>query len=263
MYHDFYGNNTIGSYITKLPKLISLKGKWKVGLTEISYPKTYFNIETEQSIIISNLNQTKNFLADESIIPGYYGITDLIKKINGIVKNTIDKIQTSYKMYIFIKNPMLKLKKRVSLNTGGLKTTDKISKTENMSLVLSRNLAEVLGFRRYNNSETILIQDVDTESKEIIAPENPDTTAGFTSLYVYCSLVKHKIVGDIQAQLLRVVEIKRKQNQTVISYINPQYTDLITNEFDSIEISIKNDLGNNIKFTSGKSICTLHFKQSL
>ena len=81
-------------------------------------------------------------------------------------------------------------------------------------------------------------------------------------MFIYTDIIKPKIVGDIEAQLLRTVEIKTDSSQPVLNYSKPNYSPLLINEFESIEISIINDVGNNVKFQSGKTILTLHFRKS-
>ena len=48
----YYPNNTLTQYTTKLREDITLKGDWEVGLTEILYPKTWYNISRAQSIVV-------------------------------------------------------------------------------------------------------------------------------------------------------------------------------------------------------------------
>lgn len=254
---DVYNKNTIGTYKTKLPKRFLLKGKWEVGLTEITYPKTYYNIESPQTFFITSFNYKHNFVpsTESKIPPGHYEIKDLVRIINKIIKKTMANEEDVRKL------PQLKFRNlKITLSTGIIERNRERIK---ITLLVDKNLAEVLGFRGEHDNSMIQIRKKGVEEpNDIEAIEFPDTSAGFTSFYVYCDLVKHKIVGDIEVQLLRTVQINRNNNP-VISYINPQYSPLITNEFDSIEISIKNDMGNNVIFTSGKTISTLHFKQVL
>jgi len=41
---DYYPNNTVGQFTTKLNSLIELEGDWEVGLTEISFPSFVENV---------------------------------------------------------------------------------------------------------------------------------------------------------------------------------------------------------------------------
>ena len=51
---DYYAQNTVAQYTTKLDSLIELDGEWEVGLTEISFPFEIENVvEGECYFIIS------------------------------------------------------------------------------------------------------------------------------------------------------------------------------------------------------------------
>ena len=255
---DIYGGNTIGTFKTKLPERVLLPGQWEVALTEISYPKHYYNIETNQTIIVSTFDYTLNYVLDEIIPPGHYEIKNLAIYINRIVRRRLGLVNN----VISIKPPELKSRiSKITLNTGEVTTS--AHGTKKLTLLMTRNLGEVFGYREKEKDAMITIKNDKIEPKSVEAPEKPDSTAGFTSFYVYCDLVKHKIVGNVQVQHLRNVHIERDQDNPLISYNNPQYNPIVLNEFDSIEISIKNDMGNNVKFTSGKCILTLHFRKIL
>lgn len=253
---DFSGKNTIGNFKTNIPQRISLKGDWGVALTEISYPKTHYNVETPQKIYISGA-KTAIYWFTSPLPAGFYEIADIVTKIN----EKIDKELSPKKDQDNISDiPKFELNGgKVSLKTGIFTSGNK---KERLVVTLSRNIAEILGYRSKDNANNIEIIDKnDTEKEKIEAREFPDVTAGIRTFFVYCDLIKDKIVGNVEAQLLRTVKIDNISDPIVISYNNPQYCPLITNEFDEIEICIKNDLGNNIKFGNGKAIVTLHFKK--
>ena len=44
-------------------------------------------------------------------------------------------------------------------------------------------------------------------------------------------------------------------------YNQPLYVPVNTSTFDTIEINIKDDTGQNVSFKAGKVICKLHFRQ--
>ena len=82
-------------------------------------------------------------------------------------------------------------------------------------------------------------------------------------MYVYCDVLECVPVGDTTAPLLRIVEIGGQKGEMVhIQYDQPRYVPLQKKEFDSIEIDIRDDLGEKISFDSGKLIVTLHFRRA-
>ena len=43
---DFYPKNKISDYIVHLPKVLHLQGSWKVGLAEIVFNHSWYNVDT-------------------------------------------------------------------------------------------------------------------------------------------------------------------------------------------------------------------------
>jgi hypothetical protein len=84
------------------------------------------------------------------------------------------------------------------------------------------------------------------------------------TLFVYSDIVQFQNVGDTFAPLLRTIPISGTNEAfKPIHYIynTPQYIPVSRSNIDSIEIDIKDDLGNKIPFTSeGKVIVKLHFR---
>jgi len=88
--------------------------------------------------------------------------------------------------------------------------------------------------------------------------------AGINSLYVYCDIIKPTLVGNIEAPLIRRVEIpddKHFGDTVEINYNSPQYYSLVSEEINHVEIDIKDDSNETIKFTSGRTALTLHFRK--
>jgi hypothetical protein len=52
----FQMDNTAANYITPLPQKLSLNGSWEVGLSEIKYQKTWFNVEEDYEITLFGKN---------------------------------------------------------------------------------------------------------------------------------------------------------------------------------------------------------------
>ena len=41
---EYFNDKKISNFVTKLPKTIQLDGEWEVGIAEIDYPDTWYNI---------------------------------------------------------------------------------------------------------------------------------------------------------------------------------------------------------------------------
>ena len=88
--------------------------------------------------------------------------------------------------------------------------------------------------------------------------------AGVQALYVYCDLLQFTNVGDIKAELLRVVNSGDEVGDVVTRYYErPRYVPLQKKNFDSIQIIIRDDFGEKIQFENGKVLLTLHFRRAI
>src|SRR5579863_881790 len=83
----YFRENTVANYITKLSQRMALEGEWEVGLVEISYTLSWFNIPNKLEIGLLEWNDgCKRITADAYIPPGKYDkINDLISVINLLI----------------------------------------------------------------------------------------------------------------------------------------------------------------------------------
>lgn len=85
-------------------------------------------------------------------------------------------------------------------------------------------------------------------------------------MFVYCDLVEPRIVGDVYTPLLRVIQacgketsIRGGSEMKILS--PPHYLPLLLTNFRTIEINIRDHLGNPIPFEYGTLTVTLHFRR--
>ena len=282
--NDFY-DNTIANFKTKLATNLKLDESWCVGVASISYTYSW-DIKSELAHLsfsywLVNLHQ----INDESLVDidlsDYNTIEDVIIEMN----KRIEAFEKSYKSK-GIKFPRFQLNKFT--NRVEIKPT-----FINNSIIfpyMSENLCKVLGFDKYsmdnylgkkhtqymNEWESLTtsqkfnaLPDYHTkkpnESDFTYVAENPyNILPSFSTLYLYCDLVKHNFVGDSFTQLIRIVEVPPKskfRDQILFNYINIHYMPLQQTEFDTIELHLKDDLGETIPFLFGRVIVCLHFKK--
>jgi len=123
-----------------------------------------------------------------------------------------------------------------------------------MTIKFSDHLARILAIEPHRFS------DVEMTVK---SSNTCDIEGGLHAMYVYCDVLECVPVGDTMAPLLRIVEIGGQKGEMVhIQYDQPRYVPLQKKEFDSIEVDIRDDLGEKISFDSGKVIVTLHFRKA-
>ena len=84
-------------WTTQFGKNINLPGSWEVGLSEISYSKTWFNINLIQKVHLLYFDPLSNngistSTIDDGIIPrNFYTKESLIETINNVIKLHFDK----------------------------------------------------------------------------------------------------------------------------------------------------------------------------
>jgi hypothetical protein len=250
---------------------MALSGEWEVGLSEITFPRTWYTIDKNGG----------QFYIDYMDLPEYVGLTSFDK--NFVVGETIWheprprvelKVPAGY--YETVQDVIKELNKSVTawcdINNDNKKPDDiclpkfkysEINKKvhilvqERTIVELSDSLAAILGYDHKENP----IRNYERIAKPIKARNVSDVNKGFSSLFVYCDLLECVPLGDTKAPLLRIVDIKGQNGETVHRYYEePRYVPLQRKNFDSIEIDIRDDLGKNVPFEHGKVIVTVHFR---
>ena len=84
----------------------------------------------------------------------------------------------------------------------------------------------------------------------------------YTALYVYTHIVQNQLVGDVRAPLLWVVPVEsRYVGMTFVTYEQPWFLSLNRTNSETMEISIRDDIGKLVSFESRKSIVTQVFRR--
>jgi len=259
--------NKIAKFRTKLSKTVYLNGEWEVGLSEITYTKSWFNVLNSTLITLYDEIGNDYFPKDEStrqnftLAAGFYdSCQKLIGEINKIL-GQFTEIRPPKIIYNEINN-------KVTVISGKIK--DKF----NVFPHLGDELEDLLGLRDRNINKNIYSTEVvtntqhifrDTHSNETIVAYHPmEIAAGYQTLYLYTDIAYPSLIGDSSSPILRIIEVPKryKFGETVhINYEKPHYRKLITNSFETIEISIYDDSGNLIPFQFGRVALTLHFKK--
>ena len=271
--------NTVANYTTKLPQKIKLQGKWEVGLVEISYTLSWYNINRGVNIkLCTFFNGLIKYFGGRTLKPGRYeDISSLIKEI----KNIIKKYNISKG-----KSELITLPSMVYNNhSRKLQIIQGTFLNKIMFLCIDKYLLEKLGFNYeiYHNSvldkmkeyNDIYYKSGSWSEKDVAPPPHKnelvytskrpiELNAGCQSLFVYSNVVKPTIVGNLFTPILRLVEVPTEAkfgDQIVIPYASPHYKPVSVNEFELIEIEIKDDTNTRIPFEFGRVIIKLHFRK--
>jgi hypothetical protein len=125
---NYYPENTLAIYKTKLPQLFDLEGEWEVGLSEIQFPITWYNLaEAENHLFVKSLLNNGEY---QNVSPpgGYYENPEvLIKQINiALGSKGINNVRFTFN----------EISKKVTIEY----------KKELISILMTKTLAELLGF---------------------------------------------------------------------------------------------------------------------
>ena len=296
-----FSYNTIASYNTKLFKKLEFprNEKWCVGLVGISYTKSWYNVRLSHQIRLfdkygelyemspqpsSDIIPVVSVEVNPSDITEEYNITDLIIKqgfyesVQSLCAYINKKLEAFNKLLKQI--PLLKFDRvsgKVTLKSGeddrnsyfpylgdeverilGLCDDDNISLYRRAT---DMNNAELTGSTIYEHAK--IVYEIFSD-KKYQGRRCAELNAGCHSLFIYSNIVEHSFVGDSFAQLLRISEVPNNYKfgeQVELNYDQPHYIPLQTTSFDTIQVDVKDDTGDNIPFEFGRVIVKLKFKK--
>lgn len=248
---DHFPDNNPSHFFTKLPQTIDLNGNYEVGLSEIQFPNSYFNVlEDEVWFQFDTLHEydeenNKLFAKKTKVkIPSglyessYYFIDQLNKltRAKGIEEGDGSSPKAKFYYHRATKKVSIKVFKHLTM------------------LELSPGLQRILGIHRQ-----LLNGPGQFEASEMV-----DLDRDMKNVYVYCDLVSPRPVGDVMAPLLRTVPTTAEKTRDTMFriYEKPHYLPLSRFHFDTLEILLTADTGKKVPFTSGKSVVTLHFRHA-
>ena len=242
---NYYPNNTLSHYTTKLPKRVTLAGDWEVGLVEVQYPHTWFNVsEGDRTFRISqrdDSNDKKVWLevGTFKLEVGYYPSPQyLVKLINGRIKA------------IFKSDP-------VSFSYRSITQKIKVTLANDTQITIPSQLKDM-----FHLKNATMLPDVNPTETTYKSEKPIDLDKGMYALYVYSDIVEPQIVGDSLVSLLRAVPISGEYGAKVYTHFNnAQYHPLARRDFDTVEVDIRDDTGKPIPFERGKLLVTLHLRQ--
>ena len=84
----------------------------------------------------------------------------------------------------------------------------------------------------------------------------------FQTIYIYSDVVASQVVGDVRANLLRVIAPKGSHGDVISeNFVHVFYNDVRVKSFNTVEILLRGDTGRVIPFSGGVVEVTLHFKK--
>jgi len=234
---DYYPENIVACYTTKLANVVELEGDWEVGLAEVSIPSAVYSVIADKCYYVVSMDN-KHF--PSIVVPqGHYKrVSDLIKVMHSSMP--VDGAGNPFVMFT--------------------------SKSGYIEMTFTEIYRPILSIRFSENLSNILGADADVSYNHT----NARTRRKFSlmegdvnSVYVYCDILKHVTVGDTKAPLLRIVHKPKKQEGNVHQTFSPILYVPLQKNFDTVEINMMTDTGQPVSFRFGKSFVVLEFRRNV
>jgi len=231
---NLFPDNTAAQYTIKLPRPITLDGgDWEVALTELSVPAIFDNIKDNTCFVqlIGPDDTIDRPTMIFTIDGGYYTLDTMIRYLN----QRLSPRGITVKM----------LNGAVLLRNNG---TYRAHINDVLLEKLGLTNMPAMGFPRGRFSGV---------------PRNEISGETVPTLFIYCDILEHVIVGDVMAPLLRMVDMKRRETYGKMHETPhaPLYVPVQKKHFDTIEINIMTDTGVPVHFAAGKTVTVLEFKR--
>lgn len=252
--------NTMASYTVNLPRDITFHGDWYIGLTEITYTKSWISIENNH--LLGIMKRGKLIETGDVIPRKPTSIPALIQWLN--MKLSAFWNSNNYFLgefdtkndppyFMFPENELF-----IKVFPGSI-TSEREEQTYFWPHV-GEEIMKVLGLA----TPLHLRPDLMDSGAPVQGVRKPDLSVGIDALFVYSDVVSPTIVGDTAANILKVVPVTRAidygENVDVI-FPHPYYYKVSKREVSRILINIKDETGNTVPFEFGRVIVTLHFKR--
>ena len=271
-------NNFTGNFTVRLAENISLDGDWELALTSIIYPYTWTNLPStvdKHDIVSTSIHVAlrSGQIIYPDIEEGQYStLDDLLLAIRWAFRKTVDSYRlinpeeqdnSEIENFQFPGTVVLKDLIQISINPISHLFSIKWDLTKIAGIAFSRELAYILGFKSHVFGSTYSKPKSEIGRWHVEnASYPPNLKADRNVLYIYCDLLLPQLVGNSLAPLLSIVHTEGAYGNSVEkNFIHPQYIPLLIKQFSTIHIDIKDERGRYIKFTTGKSILTLHFRR--
>lgn len=238
-------SNTIGNFVTELPRKLKLSKEWKVGLVEIQYTSSWYNLKKDEEVrIVSGVSKIP--LCEWRTLKAgrYFDIYSII--------NEISALNFDLKLTENESEPQL----RANILSNKIMVREGVKNEKKCVFEFSEGLSAMLGV-----ADGYECCKFDVGGSYYIAKESYDLSAGIDGLFVYSDVVDYSVVGNTRAQLLRVVKVGKEEfgERCDITYNKPFYLPLASTEISTIEIDIKDGAGEQVDFKFGKTEIILHF----
>ena len=271
-------NEDISNLQKKFASRVKLKGNWEVGLTSISFPNSAFNFNEKEFINYtyydSYNNKMKLFKKPVEIsINNYLDIKSLLEEISA----SRTKIMNSLKNEdASIELPELELNTKSNILFFKLKVYNNFLVFPQMSdrlcyllgfdkKLLDQKISNVYQFyeKELTKNPTYIFKHA-SKDKTLSAQNIFNLKSDLNSMFLYCDLIKESHFNENSVPLLRCINIPNSAvygDQISINFPICHYIPVRYNEFETIELNLKDESGINFPFRFGNIGISLHFRK--
>ena len=272
---ESFPESTISHFKNKLPTTLEFKpDEWELAMTEMQYPTSCLNVRDCYIDILL-------------LIPGSKPLT-MEFNVNNEYELTLNQISCEvrerYKKFVIIDRNFYYTVYSLKVPDGYYKNSKYLIET--IRDTLNKNFPNSGCSFPYSKHKKIFSVNKDSFNHQLIrfsenlacklGIDDPNLwihsyrgtrpislNCGSDSLFVYCDIVRGQIVGSRTAPLLRVVPFTTETDLSVHHFEvrHRDYLPLSKRFFDSIEIDIRDEIGQRLAFVNSKVIVKLHFRR--
>ena len=236
---DFFPENTVAHFKTKLAKRICTDGDYEVAITELIYPMKAHKFMLKDPLVVRTKQRDRaGYFTWELKSGDFKDASALAEILNG---ELIEKLEKAHGIRTVVR-PVFRYDAEKGYWNFQFKSTMAM---DDGSVKQVSWRPERVGLQR----DFIYFLTESFKPTELYL------------MYIYSDIVSPHLVGDVQTPLLRVVAVKGERDEMVtVTFDKPYYLPVSRQDFDQIEINLNTELGTPMPFTGGKSTVVLHFR---
>ena len=260
-----YVSNTPSHFKIPLAKPLNFCDpfNWEVSLSELYFPSLYYNISQDNNSNLTIQYHIKGVVNTKNItIPqGHYDSSSYVKEVDKEIKKIKHKFTAT-------SEPKVLFKGSLKYNPNSRKITLVLNNHLEAMTFYGDDFRNMLGLEKASDPGdlTIKFEKDELHSMREYYYEFPKLCSSNykgAHMYVYSSLVKDSIVGNVFVPIIRVVGLEDKpKSETIHSeFTVPHYLPLRSSSFNEVVLELTDGMGNPMKFNQGNSVVVFHFKK--
>jgi hypothetical protein len=281
-------NNTTAEYTTRLPNTLRLDGKWECGLAEVSFTKSFTRVTITKpqvvglmrlykgervalvhkfAIILAGDYSNVHLLVDlvNKYFRKYYAHTVNFKEPNLMIDTESKRVTYEHGLYRPFFGDELTDIFGLEVHDVDAKFTVKDGEWDFSDTSLFPELAKDLVLQDEQVHIKVLSNFPLKDYSTADAVKPCDLNGGIRNFFIYTNIIEPMIVGDIYAPLLRTVQVpgdRKPGEQIDILFEEIYFIPISIREISTINIAIKDSLGNLIPFNFGRTILHLILRKT-